>query len=404
MFPCILIILLAVFSCYLGDSGFYKKEKITEFTFGRLIGEIRNRPNDNALFSPLSIYICYTLLLAGAGGYTWQLVADDLGLIDDPKHTSPELITSEFSKLSKHYSKDPSMISSNLMAISETVKVEPEYMKTAEQYLAHISKENFGKPQEVQQNINTWVSNKTNNMIPKMLEKAPDKGTLMILLNALYFKGKWKKSFNTNGTRQRKFTNADGSKSSIDFMIRRPNKQDPLSLRYLNDHKKGFQMIELPYKNSMGMFIILPHEGKKLNKILKNKHHLREWMNKIIGLMKSEPVVVDFLGIPKLKLDRKYDMKDLVWVEEIYRDKADFSKISHTKLKVGQSIHKVAIEVNEEGTEAAASTHVEIIAGAMPGGSSGPVRPRFIADRPFAFFIIDKSNWVISFAGAINKL
>ncbi|XP_074604176.1 uncharacterized protein LOC141857587 [Brevipalpus obovatus] len=223
-------------------------------------------------------------------------------------------------------------------------------------------------------------------MIPKMLDSLPDPATSLILLSAIYFKSKWNESFNTHHTRQQTFTNNDGSKSSVNFMFRKHDKRDSLLLRYRNDDAKGFQMIELPYKNSMSMFIILPHEGKKLKHVLAGLNDLGDF----ITLANSKPIPLDTLGVPKLKMSREYDMHEFLTMQWdiIYSDKADFSKISDTKMKVSKSIHKVAIEVNEEGTQAAAVTSIQMIK------LSASHNPRFIADRPFAFFIIDKSNWL----------
>lgn len=144
------------------------------------------------------------------------------------------------------------------------------------------------------------------------------------------------------------------------------------------------------------MHIALPDKNGSL---IDAVHWLTSGDNKD-QLGRSKPGKIEALSIPKFKMSKEYDIRQWSIADSIYGDKANFSLISDTKLKVSKNIHKVVIEVNEEGTFAAAATSIEVVhfSRNLDHGIS------FIANRPFIFCVWDKFNWVSLFVGLIKKL
>ena len=242
--------------------------------------------------------------------------------------------------------------------------------------------------------INTWVSNQTNNKIPELLSKDFIKdSTRLILTNAVYFKGTWVIEFDKTRTKPADFTLASGSKVSTAMMELFGPKA---TFNYTEDDTK--QALELPYKgNRLSMYIILPKTGSWSTVENTLGPDSIQVLNKN---MTTQKVVV---RLPKFTFKTTYDMvNDLktLGMPNAFSDDADLSGIDGNQdLEISKVVHQAFVDVNEEGTEAAAATAVGVSLTSVAVVQK-PI-PEFRADHPFIFAIVDNSNGEILFLGRV---
>jgi len=239
--------------------------------------------------------------------------------------------------------------------------------------------------------INEWVENQTNSRIKNLIpEGVLDSMTRLVLTNAIYFKGNWARQFKKEKTQNAPFTLLNGNKVDVPMM------NQTADFNYIQT--ESFQGLELPYVNDeLSMIILLP---KKLNGLPELEgtvtiNNLSKWLNE---LRKREVIVF----VPKFKMTSQFGLADVLkamgMTNAFVRDVADFSGINGKRdLFISAVIHKAYVDVNEEGTEAAAATAVVISL-----TSAGPTQtPVFRADHPFLFVIRDNHSGSILFIGRV---
>ena len=238
--------------------------------------------------------------------------------------------------------------------------------------------------------INAWVEKKTNDKIKNLIsEGVLDSMTRLVLTNAIYFKGNWAKQFKENRTKDASFTLADDQKIDVATMNQKAE------FGYMETDT--FQALELPYvDDELSMVILLPKKFDALDEFEKTltPENLTQRLAKI---HKREVVVF----VPKFKMTSQFGLASVLnsmGMKDAFSPKADFSGINGKRdLFISAVIHKAYIEVNEEGTEAAAATGV-----VMRLTSIGPAPiPVFRADHPFLFLIRDNLTGSILFIGRV---
>ncbi|OPJ76550.1 serpin B6 [Patagioenas fasciata monilis] len=243
--------------------------------------------------------------------------------------------------------------------------------------------------------INGWVEEKTEGKIQNLLvEGILDSLTRLVLVNAIYFKGNWEKQFNKESTAERPFQINKNETKPVQMMFMK----DRFNMTYIGDFQT--KILELPYVgNELSMIILLPdkiQDGSTGLERLEREltyERLIDWINP--EMMDCTEVRV---SLPRFKLEEDYDLKPLLssmgMPDAFDSEKADFSGISAGKeLVLSEVVHKTFVEVNEEGTEAAAATAgVMILRCAM-------IVPDFTADHPFLFFIRHNKTSSILFCG-----
>lgn len=236
--------------------------------------------------------------------------------------------------------------------------------------------------------INDWVKKKTEGKIEKILEQLSP-NSVCVLLNAIYFKGIWKSQFQKTITHDSFFNISPDKKVKVPFMYQ---KSDFRILR-----KKDFQALSMPYKGeNMSMVVFLPKDKHGLAALESQFtiQNLKEWFEKLDKQLTQKVK----LYLPKFKLETKYDLLSplqRMGIKDAFDQAADFSGMGWKKgdLWISQIKHRAFVEVNEEGTEAAAATAVEMETKSVDHS------PVFRADRPFAFIIRDNQNNSILFMG-----
>ncbi|XP_055338948.1 leukocyte elastase inhibitor-like isoform X2 [Paramacrobiotus metropolitanus] len=247
--------------------------------------------------------------------------------------------------------------------------------------------------------INTWVEKQTNNKIRDLVSGgAVTAQTLMVLVNAIYFKASWLNRFDDKNTKKEDFYNLDGKVSKVDMMFMGKKKY-----KYFNNDEvklplPPFQMIEIPYKaEEMSMLVILPQDKNGLAEL--EKSLTGEALRNIYHACSQRKVDV---WLPKFKLEESYKLVDVLQkmgVQHLF-GKADLSGIADEPLVVSEVLHKAFVEVNEEGTEAAAATAMMMTRALVVE----PPPAQFRADHPFMFAIRHQGTGLVAFVGRVAQL
>ncbi len=245
--------------------------------------------------------------------------------------------------------------------------------------------------EDARKTINKWVEKKTGDKIKELIQKGVlDAMTRLVLTNAIYFKGNWQRRFEQARTHEAPFTLADGGEVSAAMMNQKAR------FGYMQTDR--FQALELPYvDDELSMIIFLPGRFDGLGEFEKQltKDNVSQWL---AGFHKRE---VDVF-VPKFKLTSRFSLADVLrsmGIKDAFDPRsADFSGISGRKdLFISAVIHKAYVDVNEEGTEAAAATGVVMkMTSALPEQTAV-----FRADHPFVFVIRDNKSGSFLFLGRI---
>jgi len=246
--------------------------------------------------------------------------------------------------------------------------------------------------------INNWVNEKTVGKIQSILCDPTPPATIMFLLNAIYFHGKWMKPFDSMDTSLKDFHNSDGTTNKRMMMEFLDTSE---TIRYGEDEQ--VKIIELPYHGKASMFMIIENQSNAsgMEELLMNKDHT--YLRRLCSSVSRHEEI--FVQIPKFKINYEKSLQEpleKLGMNSVWTDGADFSSISDLPIKLDFALHKALLEVDEEGTKAAAVTATAVFCTSMP--LEPPPRKEFIADRPFAVVIRDKINNINLFFGLINKL
>jgi serpin B len=351
----------------------------------------------NIFFSPFSLSSAFAITYEGAREQTAEEIQS---VFYFPANDS--LRREGFSVLNAGLNNGDSRYSlrtANALWAEKTYPFLTEYTGTAERsYGAKTTNLDFkGHTEESRITINSWVENKTEDRIKDLIPAgAIDPLTRLVITNAIYFKGDWVKRFDKNQTTDAEFRMAPGKTVKIPLMQRTDEDAE-----YLYAENKDLQMLSMPYENTTGkklsMIVLLP----KADSLSMTEDSLSiETLSVLQQSATSRRVMVYF---PKFTLETKYSLPDTLGamgMPTAFTDRADFSGMDGTKnLLINDVIHQAFVDVNEEGTEAAAATGVVMRLAVAPVNPE-PV-PVFRADHPFIFIIQDDETGAILFMGRV---
>ncbi|MFN6482887.1 MULTISPECIES: serpin family protein [unclassified Nostoc] len=364
-------------------------ESSNKFGF-KLFSEVlkNDRGEKNVFISPSSVAIALAMTYNGASGSTQQAMAKTLEL---QGMNLPEINSSYAAALKQLLdNSDPKVqlkIANSLWA-NQDVSFVPDFLKrTQDFYQAKVSNLNF-KDAAASSIINNWVKENTNSKINKIVEKI-EPNQVLFLINAIYFKGNWTNEFNKKQTAQYPFYITSGRRKQHPMMSQEGD------YRYYESEE--FQAVSLPYgkDGKLSFYIFLPKQNSNLKGFYKNLNaeNWEKWMtqfNKQKG----------FIRLPRFKTDYEVTLNDALktlGMGEAFSNKANFSGMGKN-FAISQVKHKTFVEVNEEGTEAAAATSVGIVATSF---RDEPEPFRMIVDRPFFCAIRDNQTGSLLFMGSI---
>jgi len=392
-----IVFLVAVLLCSNLVALSKKSEKVPEISldtfcesnnmFGfKVFKEIVNdQTDDNIFISPMSISYALGMTYNGADGKTKEEMANTL---EFGNMTTFEINASFKALMKILMEQDPKVMMeiANSIWYREYLEILKQFQKVNQDYFqAEIRNMDFSDSETIR-TINNWVSENTKGKITKVIDEI-DALSMMYLINAIYFKGSWTNEFKKERTREDKFIIAEGKSVMCDMM-----NTSEKNLYFEND---DFQAIDLPYGDeNFSMVIILPKKGKDINEFISNLN-LENWNSWLTKFSKQN----GSLYLPKFKIEYDLEMNDVLkslGMPNAFTDAADFSKMTKKqKLFISNVIHKTFVDVNEEGTEAAAVTVVEMKATSYKPGFTMKV------NRPFVFVIKEIDTNSILFIGKI---
>jgi serpin B len=346
---------------------------------------------DNIMISPLSVSYALGMTYNGAAGTTLQAFNDVLHFGD----LTTEEVNESYKDLMDqllHLDDQVEFSIANSIWYRLGLQVLLEFIQTNKDYFdAEVKEIDFRDPQTVEV-INQWIESKTNSKIKDMLDFIPS-DAVMYLINAIYFNSQWKYEFEKEDTYEGDFNLADGTKHQADYMR--------VSGNFQYTSNGDFTAVELPYGDStFSMVVMLPSSEKEVSELVAKLDvaHWDSWFDnsRYTGIQVDLPKFK--YGFKELLNDPLINLGLGVAFSEI---EADFTRINPAgNLFISRVIHQTFIDVQEEGTEAAAATIVEIL-NTSAGGGGSPIY--FKADKPFLYLIKENSTGTIVFIGKVGK-
>lgn len=361
-------------------------ESGNEFGFNLFDAICQEDQNSNVFISPLSVSTAFGMVLNGARGETREALVRTLelaGLTDEEINRNYETLAEFLMTI------DPSVTFeiANSVWTRDGFDVKDEFFETLREYYdAEVQKLDFTDP-GAPGVINSWVDEKTHGKITSILDRIPDYA-LMYIINAVYFNALWTEPFAPENTYDGLFRLADGSTVQCRMMSKHQ-----VDVQYFeNDALKA---VKLPYGyEHYNLIAILPKQGSPTELAATLDDSM--WDNLMNSFTEEEIV----LGFPKLKFEYEKSLKQILasmGMEIAFTPYANFRGMSDTSgLAITDVKHKAFVRIDEEGTEAAAVTSVEM------GITSSPY-PIFIADRPFLFAIWESNSNAILFIGKVEE-
>lgn len=360
----------------------------SSFTFGLFRDIVSNDRGDIVFISPLSASMALSMTAAGADGTTLQEMTGALGFDFSVKE-----LNAYNRSVMDMLSEDPDGVELNIansIWISDLLPVKKKFIRTARRnYSALATNLDFSDPSSPSV-INGWCADNTAGRIDKMIERM-DPTAVMYLLNALYFKGLWQAPFDPAKSREWTF-HGDAADAQVKFM------QNTESFPYYIGPEAS--ILELPYGEdaSFVMNVILPAEGTSVDELASGLDS--DAFATLLGLMEFGRVKV---MMPAFKAEYDVSLNETLkrlGMRTAFTAMADFSGISREPLMISDVKQKTFIEVNEEGSEAAAITSVTVMrTTALP-----PDYIVFDVDRPFVFIIRERATGTVLFMGLVRNL
>ena len=374
-----------------------KAEIDNRFAF-KMFREVSKQQGDNTFFSPFSLNMALGMLYTGSSGSTRTEIAKAFNIAGISENEINEYYRTTMQAL-LHIDPMTDINIANSIWYHDRFPVKNTFIETCQDYFdADVQALDFNNSNAANR-INSWCADKTHNRINQIVHSIPN-DVVMYLINAIYFKSKWQeeKTFHKEKTKWDDFTKTNKEKIKAHLM------EQTTTLPYYAD--QHLQCVELPYGNqAFSMIAILPPEGTNINCLIDYLPTV-QWQD-IVTEMREERV---WLKLPRFKIECDIPLNQPVMnvgMKKIFSKKfADFvniADITDTLLCVSNIRQKTFVEVNEEGTEAAATTAIEMMVTGI-GVQRKPEEPvRFFADRPFLFLIREKSTGVILFIGRVDE-
>jgi serine protease inhibitor len=345
-------------------------------------------PADNLFISPLSISAALTMAYNGADGSTKAAMKQTLGFqpqTDQQINQSYQDLFALFGGLDSRVT----FTAANSIWHGQQYQLAAPFVQKNQTYFgATVQGVDFGAA-ATKDVINHWVSTNTQGRIPTIVNQTTV-DDVMYLINAIYFKGAWTYRFDPQLTRPEPFRFENGSTRNVEFMTL-------LRGKYLRYQDAQQQVIDLPYGNrQFSMTLVVPQGSNTLASVAGrlNSSQLASWLGA------ADTTNLE-LHLPKFRLEYEKELSESLsqlGMDVAFGSQANFSQMlagGPGNLAISEVKHKTFLEVNEEGTEAAAATSVGIVVTSLP--------PSVRIDRPFVFLIREKSSNAILFIGQLTN-
>ncbi|XP_058044582.1 neuroserpin [Ahaetulla prasina] len=389
------LLLLVVFHSEAFSTSF-PDETIAEFSVN-VYNQLRATGEDeNIIFSPLGIAITMGMVELGAHGSTLKEIQHSMGY-EGLKNGEEFAFLKDLSDMAATEDSHYVMKLANSLYVQNGYHVSDKFVQLLKKYFkAEVEVVDFSQNIAVASYINKWVENHTNNMI-KDFVSARDFSALtrLAIVNAIYFKGNWKSQFRPENTRTFSFTKDDESEVQIPMMYQQGEFYYGEFSDGSNEAGGIYQVLEIPYEgDEFSMMIVLSRQEVPLATLepLVKAQLIEEWATSV----KKQKVEV---YLPRFTIEQEIDLKDAlkgVGITEVFSQSADLTAMSDNKeLYLSKAVHKSILEVNEEGSEAAAAS------GMIAISRMAVLYPQIIVDHPFFFVVRNRITGTIIFMGRV---
>jgi len=344
----------------------------------------------NLIMSPFSVSSVMAMLSAGAAENTLQQITAGLSF----PSSSSLLLGYQDSIPALRSNENFTLEAANSIFAMKDFSVLSQYQEALHKsFHASIQTVDFGDSHEAARMINNWVQKMTRDKIQHLIKADMlNELTRLVLVNAIYFKGDWAAKFNSQLTKDHDFT------ASPSLTVKVPMMRQEQKIQFAALEPLSSTMIELPYKGDrIVMQVLLPDERNGLEKLEEKltKHKVQDLFDEASYETKVN------IQLPKFKLEHRTSLTDYLTtlgMQDMFTGGvADFSGIDGTKqLYVSSVVQKAFIEVNEEGSEAAAATGAVVMMRSMPAPPE-----QFVADHPFLFYLRDTTTGMLLFQGRV---
>ena len=361
----------------------------------KFLGHEASFATDNLFYSPASIFIALAMTCLGTKGKTAEEIVKVLHVASAPRADLNINMKKFLSTVNAVSDNNTKLLVANKLFIEKSLEILESFKEgTSEFYNAEVGLVDFKfHAERAREEINKWVEQKTNDKIKDLiLPGMLTADTKLTLVNAIYFKGLWLEPFSKEATFPGAFFVADNQEIQVPMMSQESH------FKFTESEELACQTLEMPYiGGNLSMVIFLPVETGGLA-ALEEKMTFDSLQKSLSDLDASTPDEVE-VYLPKFKLTQRFDLNNILARmgagDMFAAGKADFTGIAEVPLYVSDVVHKAFIEVNEEGTEAAAATGI--------GMKMMSLKPTFYANHPFLFLIRHVDTGAILFLGRLTK-
>lgn len=353
----------------------------------RMVADLSaHRPRQNVFISPLSIFMALAMTESGAGGATRDAMRQAMAV---PQDLPDDQLMGSASALLKVLGAErgAELSIANALWSDRGQPLSPDFVNRCRKfYQADATTLDFGQPSSSASEINKWVRAKTHDKISDLISPEALASARALLTNAVYFHGKWAHQFPKNETRPESFHLTGGGEKKVQMMHQ---KSIPGAYR----SGDGFEAAALDYRDShMRLYAILPSPGSSPEQALAKIS---------MDQLKVPPGHVELdLRMPRFTLDYKEELTDALsrmGMGAAFQPGADFAAMGSPGFFIGGVVHKTRLEVDEEGTVAAAATAVKMLPSSVPRVKT------LVFDRPFALLLCDTQTNAVLFAGVVYE-
>jgi serpin B len=380
------------------DEARRSQRALTDFAvnlYKNITSQQQQGQDKNQIISPVSVALALALLENGADGQIRQRLQQQL-----TENGATDEVLSIYRALEKNLNvrdEKTRLQIANGIFHDKQVQLKQEYQQSTQQCLeAQIQEEDFQHQlEQTRQQINKFISEKTENKIPELFKQGTLKSdSRIVLANAVYLKAAFQHAFDKKQTKQGQFyrQGQEQNPQQVQFM------KTEGDFRHSQDDK--LQVVELKYeKNQLSLFVLLPKQRDGLKEL--EQQLTGDRLREVLAHLQTRKVQVQ---LPKFSVRSQQNLNQplsRMGLQALFSRDADLSRLSDQKLEVSQAIHEAYIKVDEDGTEAAAATGVAI-------NTEAVVVPReptpFVADHPFLYTIVHNPTGAIVFIGKVNEI
>lgn len=360
------------------------------FAFDLTAEVAKDQTNTNIFISPFSVSSVLQMVENGAAGQTkeeMQKVLHDSGFTSTTLNESFKEVNQRLASR-----KNVTLNLANGIWFKQGFHLKPAFVAENKNFFqAELAAVNFDNPSSAQ-TINNWADKQTQGKIKDIVQYPFDPLTRVILANVIYFKGKWNTPFDKNQAKPRDFHLPSGKVKSAPMMVQ--------SREFDYQEKPDFQAVRLFYQGGFQMGVFLPAKKSSPQKLIESFKTSGNWQDNIQPGFNSRQGT---LMLPKFRMEyavRLNEPLETLGMKRAFSINAEFSAMAVEPLNISEVKQKSFVEVNEEGTEAAAVTGISV---SLMSAEIEPPKPfEMVVDRPFLFVISDSATGSILFIGIVN--